>query len=110
MDKKEELSNPITFAEASRMSYLQACMKEAMRIHPAVGQLLERVVPEGGARFGDVRLPSGTIVGINLWIVGREKSVYGEDVDEFKWNPCSDRTLYLSPQTACLYDRTYSFV
>jgi cytochrome P450 len=44
MDKKGDLSNPITFGEASRMPYLQACMKEAMRIHPAVGQMLERVV------------------------------------------------------------------
>jgi hypothetical protein len=64
MDKKEGISNPITFAEAFCMSYLQACMKEAMRIHPAVGQMLERVVPEGGAQFGDVRLLSDTVAGI----------------------------------------------
>jgi cytochrome P450 len=84
MDKKGELSSPITFAEASRMSFLQACMKEAMRIHPAVGQMLERVVPAGGAQFGGEWLPPGTIVGINPWIVGREKSVYGDDADEFR--------------------------
>jgi cytochrome P450 len=66
------------------MEYLQACMKEAIRIHQAVGQLLERIIPEGGAQFGDFWLPGGTIVGINPWVVGRERAVYGDDVDEFR--------------------------
>jgi cytochrome P450 len=103
MDKKGELSDPITFGEASRMSYLQACMKEAMRIHPAVGQMLERVVPAGGAQFGDVRLPSGTIVGINPWVVGREKSVYGDDVNEFR----PERWLDADPQAAKAMQRNF---
>src|SRR5258706_7644389 len=96
MDKNGELSDPITYGEASRMEYLQACMKEAMRIHPAVGQLLERIIPEGGAILGDVWLPGGTIVGINPWVVGREKSVYGDDVDEFR----PERWLDTDPETA----------
>lgn len=48
MDAEGKLSDPITFAESNQMPYLQASMKEAMRMHPAVGLLLERVVPEGG--------------------------------------------------------------
>jgi hypothetical protein len=84
MDKEGRLSSPIAFGEASRMPYLQACMKEAMRLHPAVGQMLERVVPEGGAQFGQHWLPPGTIVGINPWVVSRERTVYGDDVDDFR--------------------------
>lgn len=49
------------------MKYLQAVIKEGLRIHPAVGQLLERVVPEGGAEFGDVWLPKGTVVGVSYF-------------------------------------------
>lgn len=48
------------------MKYLQAVIKEGLRIHPAVGLLLERVVPQGGAEFGDVWLPEGTVVGVSI--------------------------------------------
>jgi len=48
-DAAGKLSRPVTFAEAQNLPYLQAVIKEALRMHPAVGLLLERVVPEGGA-------------------------------------------------------------
>jgi cytochrome P450 len=35
------------------MPYLQAVMKEALRMHPATGLPLERVVPAGGASICD---------------------------------------------------------
>jgi cytochrome P450 len=54
-------------------------MKEAMRMHPAVGQLLERVVPEGGAALSGHWLPQGTVVGVNPWVPSRDKSTYGKD-------------------------------
>lgn len=47
-DRDGKLSDPVTFAEAQEMKYLQAVIKEALRMHPAVGLLLERVVPRGG--------------------------------------------------------------
>lgn len=46
--------------------------------------LLERIVPEGGATFDGVFLPGGTIVGMNPWVVARDKKVYGEDAVEFR--------------------------
>ncbi|RFU27323.1 hypothetical protein B7463_g9022, partial [Scytalidium lignicola] len=76
MDQKGLLSEIVTFAEANQMKYLQACMKEAMRMHPAVGQLLERVVPEGGATLSGVWLPQGTIVGVNPWVPSRDNTTY----------------------------------
>lgn len=38
-------SDPTTFAEAQQMPYLQALIKETLRIHPATGLLHGRVVP-----------------------------------------------------------------
>lgn len=46
------------------MPYLETVIKEAFRMHPAVGQLLERYVPKGGVILEDVFLPEGTIVGM----------------------------------------------
>lgn len=83
MDSRGELSNPVTFTEVSKMTYYHACMKEAMRLHPSCGQMLERVVPEGGATLSGAFLPQGTIVGVNPWVIGRDKAVYGENADDF---------------------------
>jgi hypothetical protein len=41
------------------MPYLQAVMKEALRMHPATGLPLERVVPAGGATICDQFFPEG---------------------------------------------------
>ncbi len=63
-------SNPvITFKESQDMPYLQAVMKEAMRLHGAVGLPLWRVVPEGGTEIAGKYFPAGTIVGLNPWVV-----------------------------------------
>jgi cytochrome P450 len=46
---KGTISDPITFAQSQALPYLQAVIKEALRINPAVGLPLVRVVPTGGA-------------------------------------------------------------
>jgi cytochrome P450 len=53
------LSTPVTFQEGQKLSYLQATIKEALRLHPAVGQILSRVVPEGGAQLAGRYFPAG---------------------------------------------------
>jgi cytochrome P450 len=53
------LSNPVTFEQARRMPYLQACISEGLRIHPAVGMTLPRVVPAGGMHIHGYFLPEG---------------------------------------------------
>lgn len=41
------------------MEYLQACVKEALRLHPATGLPLARVVPEGGTTLSGTYFPAG---------------------------------------------------
>ena len=84
MDRQGNLANPVSFSDANKMKYLQACMKEAMRMHPAVGQLLERVVPEGGITLSGVRLSQGTIVGVNPWVPSRDRKTYGHDAEAYR--------------------------
>lgn len=56
------LSDPPTFAETQQMPYLQAVLREVLRIHPAIGYLLSRVVPSGGAILGGHYFPAGVSI------------------------------------------------
>lgn len=52
--------------------------------------IMERIVPENGLALPDRSVvPGGQMVGMNLYVVGRNKCVFGEDAEEF--NP--DRWL-----------------
>jgi cytochrome P450 len=83
-ERNGQLSDPVTFGEAQQLRYFQAVVKEALRMHPAVGLLLERLVPEGGAEIGGVWLREGTIIGMNPWVAARDRSVYGDDAYTFR--------------------------
>jgi hypothetical protein len=54
-----QISDPVTFAEAGKMPYLQATIQEVLRMHPAIGYILPRVVPEGGAEIAGKWFPAG---------------------------------------------------
>ena len=56
----QDKSSPhITFSQSQDMPYLQAVIKEALRMHPATGLPLERIVPEGGVTISGVFFPEG---------------------------------------------------
>lgn len=57
-----ELSENPTFKQGQAMPYLQAVIKEALRMHPAVGLPLERVVPQGGATIAGRFFPEGVSI------------------------------------------------
>jgi cytochrome P450 len=74
----------VRWGEANKLPYLSAVIKEALRIHPAAGLLLERVVPPSGVTLNGRYIPASTIVGCNAWTIHRNKKVFGEDADEFR--------------------------
>lgn len=83
-DKAGQLSTPISYKEAStHLPYLGAVVKEAMRLHPSVGLLIERHVPAGGLDILGHHLPEGTIVGINPWVTNRDVTLF-PDPEAFK--------------------------
>ena len=79
------LSIPATWKESLDLPYLDACIKEAGRVHPPFGLPLERVVPPDGATICGEYLPPGTIVGISAWVAHHDRETFGEDADT--WRP-----------------------
>ncbi|KAI1488187.1 cytochrome P450 [Biscogniauxia mediterranea] len=74
----------VTWAESQRLPYLDACVKEAFRLHPAAGLPLERVVPGAGADVAGQFVRGGTIVGCSAWIIHRRPEIWGDDVEAFR--------------------------
>jgi cytochrome P450 len=76
--------NKVSWTESQKLPYLDAVIQESFRIHPAVGLVLERVVPPQGADILEEHIPGGTIVGCNAWVLHRRPEIFGKDVDTFR--------------------------
>lgn len=93
----------VSYEQCLKMPYLQAVIKEALRIHPGIGYPLERYVPDGGANICGVDLPAGTVVGVNPHVIHRDRDIYGSDADEFR----PERWMDVDPEHLKLMERSF---
>ncbi|KAH8900596.1 cytochrome P450 [Thozetella sp. PMI_491] len=73
----------ISFADAQELPYLQACIKESLRLFGPLGTGLPRVAGEGGTKLGDRVFPKGTILSIHPYTMMRDNTIWGDDAAEF---------------------------
>jgi cytochrome P450 len=78
------LSSPISDAEAKKLPYLQAVIKEGLRIYPPVAGLMAKKVPPGGDTINGMFVPGGTQIGYGAWGIFRNKKIWGDDADAFR--------------------------
>ncbi|KAH7067852.1 cytochrome P450 [Paraphoma chrysanthemicola] len=79
------LSSPIKYSETTtRLPYVCAAIKEAMRMHPSVALSMQRHAPKEGLMLAGKFIPAGYRVGMNPAVVHYDRSVYGADADEFR--------------------------
>ncbi|KAJ8106217.1 hypothetical protein OPT61_g9684 [Boeremia exigua] len=78
------LSNPATFQEAQKLPYLQAVIMESLRMHPAVGAPMTRIVGPAGLTLAGRFFPSGTEVGVNAWVIHNNTALFGHDARVFR--------------------------
>ena len=72
------------WSETQALPYFQACLKEAMRVRPAVGLNITRLVPPEGAEIGGKKFPGGTRVAVNGWVLHRSNEIFGADPKVFR--------------------------
>lgn len=81
---KRMISSPIKDAEARFLPYLQAVIREGLRLYPPSTGIVSKEVPSGGDVIHGYRLPGGTQLGENVCSIGRCKDVFGPDAHLFR--------------------------
>lgn len=97
-------------SEAQQLPYLQAVIKEGLRIFPPAAPPVPKVVLREGDQIlqtdgKTVRLPGGTNIGCSVWGVQHSKDVFGPDADSFRperWLEASGERLARMQKTAGL--------
>ncbi|KAL4963708.1 cytochrome P450 [Aspergillus stella-maris] len=99
------LSEIATWKETRNLPYLDACVKEAARIHPPISLPLERIVSESGAEIAGVYMTGGTTIAMNPWAVHRDTDTFGDDAEI--WRP--ERWLCGKERAKTLYSSLLTF-
>ncbi|KAK2029101.1 cytochrome P450 [Colletotrichum zoysiae] len=81
---KRIISSPIKDSESRYMPYLQAVIREGLRLYPPSTGIVSKEVPVGGDVVHGLRLPAGTQLGENICSIGRSKEVFGPDAHLFR--------------------------
>ncbi|KZL77279.1 cytochrome p450 [Colletotrichum incanum] len=83
---QEELKAPMkdfperipTLAELERLPFLQACIKEALRLSPGLTHRLPRVSPDVDLVYKNWVIPRGTPIGMSAWYMHTDPAVYDD--------------------------------
>ncbi|KAM0286256.1 hypothetical protein ACHAQH_000984 [Verticillium albo-atrum] len=104
------VSSPIRDAEAYELPYLQAVIKEGLRMFPpSVGHNYKQV-PPGGATVCGYYLPEGTQIGVNILKMMRDRGLFGPDADVFRperWTEASAQRPEMYKEMAATVDLAF---
>lgn len=56
----------VSYSDAQELSFLQACIKESLRMFGPTPMGLPRVAPKGGINIGDTHFDEGTVLSVHL--------------------------------------------
>jgi len=92
-EEVEHAMQPASLDTSASLSYTQACIKEAQRLHPVIGMSLPRRVPTGGLQVHGYHFPAGTTVGCSPVSLHRNPDIFGPDAESFNPDRWLDATL-----------------
>ncbi|CAL4939529.1 unnamed protein product [Urochloa decumbens] len=73
----------IVEADIPNLPFLEAIVKETMRLHPVAPLLAPRLSRED-TYVAEYDIPAGTRVLVNVWAIGRDPALWGDDAEEFR--------------------------
>lgn len=87
----EDGDQQITYESLRKLKYVQMFVKEVLRLHPVVplntrSAAKDTLLPRGGGPNEDqpVFMPKGMAFNYSVYVMHRDKSIYGPDAEEFK--------------------------
>ncbi|KAK3360741.1 cytochrome P450 [Lasiosphaeria hispida] len=83
-NKEKAAESIINYADAKTLPYVQAVIREALRLWPPSAGLFTKEVPKGGDSIHGYYLPPGTEVGQCVYSIGRLPHIWGMDYDVFR--------------------------
>ncbi|KAK0192187.1 cytochrome P450 monooxygenase [Armillaria mellea] len=93
----EHLDSDVATAErVKKLSYLQACINEGLRLHCTVGMGLHRVAANPGMTISGNYFPGGTVVSAPIYTIHRDPTVWGDDVEKYRperWFECDSAAV-----------------
>ncbi|KAK6383591.1 hypothetical protein LTS17_002883 [Exophiala oligosperma] len=97
------LSSIIKYDEAQKLPFLQAVIKEALRLHAPTCFPLERIVPAEGTQIGGYFVPGGCVISTMAPLMNKNTEVFGADAEEFR----PERWLNQDSERLKLMERTF---
>lgn len=95
---------------ARQLPYLQAVIREGLRVRPPVVNLFSKDVPPGGDTVTvdgrSVHIPGGTCIGYSAGAMHHDKSLYGEDAQSFR----PERWFEKDPEKLAAMTRTNDLI
>ncbi|KAJ5806313.1 uncharacterized protein N7503_003915 [Penicillium pulvis] len=100
----------VTAAQTKLLPYLQAVIREALRVWPPVVNIFSRDVPAGGDTVSvdgeSVFLPGGVCIGYSAYAMHRSEKIYGKDAKAFR----PERWLESNPDKLAVMTRTNDLI
>ncbi|CAK7204871.1 hypothetical protein SEUCBS139899_007633 [Sporothrix eucalyptigena] len=81
----------------SKLEYLQACIDETLRLHPAVPGGVQRLTSPEGLQIGDHHIPGNTIVQIPTHTINRDARFFAEPNEFIPERWTSRKELSMEP-------------
>lgn len=78
---------PVTYQHMSKLPYIEACLREALRLWPTAAVFSIKPIPGSQSPIiigGQYELPPDAAVAVLLPQAGRDSEVFGADVEEFR--------------------------
>ncbi|KAF2176817.1 cytochrome P450 [Zopfia rhizophila CBS 207.26] len=97
---------PLTYAEALNMPYLQAVLKEALRLYPPASLPFERITPISGLYIRGHFIPPRTVISTSPQLMHLNTEIYGLDANQFRperWIDAQGDTERLQRMEKCFF-------